>query len=56
MLINEATEIPGGAVKLSSFPRSEVSHRTVFIYSGAKRAPRGVRIVSGHIFVLAHRI
>ena len=41
MLMNDATEIPGGAVKLSSFPRSEVSHRTVFIYSGAKRAPRG---------------
>ena len=32
---------PVGAVKLSSFPRSEVSHRTVFIYSGAKRTPRG---------------
>ncbi len=41
MLINEATMVPGGAVKLSSLPRSEGSQRTVFIYSAEKRAPRG---------------
>ena len=43
MLINKAMGIPGGAVKLSSFPRSKGSPRTVFVYSGAKHARRGSR-------------